>query len=75
LISGISAKRFGRDPAAVTLAKTAFQVTGHSTCHRGQVNRRLRELGADPPLADYIAWLWIGRPAAEWADGSGQTAG
>jgi len=57
------------------LAKTAFQVTGHSTCHRGQVNTRLRELGAYPPLVDYIAWLWLGRPAADWGGVSGQTAG
>lgn len=59
-------KRFGREPAAVTLGETAFQVTSHSTYHRGQVNTRLRELGVDPPLVDYIVWLWLGRPAAEW---------
>jgi uncharacterized damage-inducible protein DinB len=59
-------KRFGREPDAVTLAETAFQVTSHSTYHRGQVNTRLRELGVEPPLVDYIAWLWLGRPAAEW---------
>lgn len=64
------AKRFGRDPDAVTLAETAFQVTSHSTYHRGQVNTRLRELGAGPPLVDYIAWLWLGRPPAAWAAAS-----
>ena len=63
-------KRFGREPAPATLAETAFQVASHSTYHRGQVNTRLRELGAEPPLVDYIAWLWLGRPAAEWADNS-----
>ena len=60
------AKRFGREPQAVTLAETAFQVTCHSTYHRGQVNTRQRDLGVEPPLVDYIAWLWLGRPAAEW---------
>lgn len=59
-------KRFGREPAAVTLAETAFQVASHSTYHRGQVNTRLRELGVEPPLVDYIAWLWLSRPGAEW---------
>jgi uncharacterized damage-inducible protein DinB len=68
------AKRFGRDPEPVTLAETGFQVTSHSTYHRGQVNTRLRELGVDPPLVDYIAWLWIGRPAAEWGGNDRQAA-
>jgi uncharacterized damage-inducible protein DinB len=56
----------GRPPHPTTLAETVFQVTSHSTYHRGQVNVRLRELGVEPPLVDYIAWLWSGRPAAEW---------
>lgn len=49
-----------------TLAETARQVAMHSMHHRGQVNARLRELGAEPPLVDYIAWIWRGRPAAPW---------
>lgn len=49
-----------------TLAETMFQVTNHSTYHRGQVNRRLRELGGNPPLVDFIAWVWTGKPAADW---------
>ena len=60
------AKRFGRDPEATTLRETMLQVPMHSTYHRGQVNMRLRELGAEPPLTDYIAWIWMGKPAAEW---------
>ena len=49
-----------------TLMETILQVALHSTYHRGQVNTRLRELGAEPPLTDFIAWIWMGRPAAEW---------
>ena len=49
-----------------TLTETILQVALHSTYHRGQVNTRLRELGAEPPLTDFIAWIWMGRPAAEW---------
>lgn len=49
-----------------TLAETARQVAMHSMHHRGQVNARLRELGAEPPLVDYIAWIWRGRPDAPW---------
>ena len=57
--------RFGK-LAPTTLRETMLQVPLHSTYHRGQVNTRLRELGAEPPLVDYIAWLWMGKPAAEW---------
>jgi uncharacterized damage-inducible protein DinB len=60
-------KRLGRGFDAPTLGDTLFQVTSHSTYHRGQVNTRLRELGGEPPLVDYIAWVWFGRPAAAWS--------
>ena len=60
------ARSLGREPAAPTMAETMLQVAMHSTYHRGQVNARLRELGIGPPLTDYIAWLWFGRPAPEW---------
>lgn len=49
-----------------TLPETAVQVALHTMHHRGQVNARLRELGAEPPLVDYIAWIWRGRPAPPW---------
>lgn len=57
-------EREGRRFELPTLAETMFQVTSHSTHHRGQVNARLRELGAEPPLVDFIAWVWLGKPAA-----------
>jgi uncharacterized damage-inducible protein DinB len=56
----------GREPENTTLGQTAQQVAMHSLYHRGQVNARLRELGGEPPLVDYIAWLWLGRPSADW---------
>ena len=59
-------ERLGRPPAGTTLGDTVFQVTGHSTYHRGQVNARLRELGGEPPLVDYIAWVWFDRPTPVW---------
>jgi uncharacterized damage-inducible protein DinB len=55
-----------RDITTPTLAETIFQVTSHSTYHRGQVNVRLRELGGEPPLVDYIAWVWFSRPEPAW---------
>jgi uncharacterized damage-inducible protein DinB len=59
-------ERFGRMPEFTTLGDTCFQVASHSTYHRGQVNARLRQLGAEPPLVDYIAWIWLGRPVPAW---------
>lgn len=56
------ASMLGREPDAPTLAETIFQVTSHSTYHRGQVNARLREVGGEPPLVDFIAWVWFGKP-------------
>jgi uncharacterized damage-inducible protein DinB len=64
--AGRFAQRLGREPASPTLAETILQVAMHSTYHRGQVNARLRELGIEPPLTDYIAWVWFGRPEPQW---------
>lgn len=58
--------KFGRTFQPTTVGDTIFQVTSHSTYHRGQVNARLREVGGHPPLVDYIAWIWFGRPAPNW---------
>ena len=55
-----------RTAAPTTLWETMLQITSHSSHHRGQVVTRIRALGADPPLVDYIAWLWLGRPAPDW---------
>jgi uncharacterized damage-inducible protein DinB len=55
-----------RPPAPVTIGESALQVIIHSAHHRAQVNARLRDLGAEPPAIDYIVWLWLGRPNAEW---------
>ena len=60
------AEHLGTTPHGTSLADTCFQVTSHSTYHRGQVNTRLREVGSEPPLVDYIAWAWLGKPDAEW---------
>ena len=64
--AAIVEKQLGRAPEANTLGETAMQVVFHTLYHRGQINARLRELGGTPPLVDYIAWVWLGRPAAEW---------
>ena len=61
-------ERIGREAAVPMLADTLYQVVAHTTYHRGQVNRRIRELGGEPPLVDYIAWIWSGKPEPEWSD-------
>lgn len=59
-------QRLGRAPEATTMGETVLQVALHSLYHRGQVNAQLRSAGAEPPLVDYIAWVWLGRPGADW---------
>ena len=49
-----------------TLAETILQISSHTTYHRGQVNKRLRELEGEPPLTDFVAWIWMDRPAPDW---------
>ena len=49
-----------------TLEETMLQVASHSTYHRGQINTRFRELGGDPPSVDFIVWVWLGKPKADW---------
>jgi uncharacterized damage-inducible protein DinB len=58
--------QLGRPPSTTTLGDTCFQVTSHTTHHRGQVCTRLRGLGVEPPPVDYIGWVWFGKPAPEW---------
>ncbi|MGE5361285.1 MAG: DinB family protein [Bacteroidales bacterium] len=62
-----AAERMGRpSAAATTIGETMIQVASHSTHHRGQVATHLRQLGVDPPLTDFIAWTWLGKPAPDW---------
>ena len=58
-------KQFG-SVVPSTMSESAWQVVSHTTYHRGQVATRLRELGGEPPLVDFLVWVWGGRPAPEW---------
>jgi uncharacterized damage-inducible protein DinB len=49
-----------------TLEETMMQVASHSTYHRGQINTRFRELGGEPASVDFIVWVWLGKPNADW---------
>jgi len=61
--SRMFSRELGREAAPTTLMDTLVQVPAHSLYHRGQVNRRLREIGGEPPLVDFIVWKWLGEPA------------
>ena len=64
--AGMVEKQLGYPPSGTTVCETVLQVVLHSTYHRGQINARLKEVGGSPPLLDYIAWLWMGKPAPDW---------
>lgn len=59
-------RNLGFEIANPSLGQTLLQVTAHSSYHRGQVNSRLRELGIDPPMTDFIAWVWARKPSPSW---------
>jgi uncharacterized damage-inducible protein DinB len=61
-------KKLGITFVKPTVAETIVQVVNHTTHHRGQVQARLRALGGEPQLVDYIAWVWFGKPSPEWRD-------
>jgi uncharacterized damage-inducible protein DinB len=45
-------------PAGVLL----LQAITHSQHHRGQNASRMRQLGATPPMTDFVIWHALGRP-------------
>jgi uncharacterized damage-inducible protein DinB len=64
--SDMVAGKLGFRIADPSLGQTIMQVYAHSVYHRGQVNARLRELGIEPPMTDYIAWVWAHKPSPAW---------
>lgn len=61
-------ERYGK-AQPTTVRDGVVQVATHTTYHRGQLAARVREAGGEPPLSDYIVWVWAGRPEAEWSGG------
>lgn len=60
------AEQFGTVHPA-TVSESVLQVSLHSTHHRGQLSTLLRELGGEPPTSDFITWIWLGKPGADWS--------
>jgi len=63
---GLVGEKLGFEVRSPKLGEALVQVFVHTAYHRGQVNMRLREIGIDPPMTDYIAWVWAGKPSATW---------
>jgi uncharacterized damage-inducible protein DinB len=61
-------RKIGKKVIPATLEETMFQVASHSTYHRGQINTRFRELGGEPAMVDFIAWVWLGKHKSEWGE-------
>ena len=55
-----------RQGLPATLSESVWQVLSHSTYHRGQIATRIRELGGEPPLVDFLYWVWSDKPTPEW---------
>ena len=64
----LAERKIGKKVVPATLEETMFQVALHSTYHRGQINTRFRELGGEPAMVDLIAWVWLGKPKAEFGE-------
>jgi len=59
-------QKWNREAQSHTVSESMLQVALHTAHHRGQVCKRLRQVGGEPPLIDFIVWLWAGRPVADW---------
>ena len=45
------------------MGETVLQVWAHTAHHRGQLALQIRDLGGEPPLVDYVVWIWTGAPS------------
>jgi uncharacterized damage-inducible protein DinB len=57
---------FRESPLQLSVEQALIQAAMHSHYHRGQNATRMRELGGEPPLTDFVAWLLKGKPAPAW---------
>ena len=73
--AGRIAEILGRLPEDANLAETILQVAVHSSHHRGQVSKRLREIGGKPKIIDFIAWTWTGKPLPVWGNITSKNTG
>ena len=58
----IDLPRGPRGPFQAPAGALLLQAITHSQHHRGQNASRMRQLGGNPPMTDFIAWYALGRP-------------
>ena len=56
----------GKEPRNTLLHETIMQMIQHTTYHRGQLNKRFREMNEEPVMSDFIYWAWIEKPIVEF---------
>jgi len=59
-------EKLGKPAGPSSLTQQILQVVLHSTYHRAQVNKIIREIGGEPPLTDFIFWIWTEKPEGKW---------
>ncbi len=64
--AGMLKRVIGKEANKTQLNETIMQLIQHSTYHRAQINKRIREIGEQPAATDYIYWAWIGKPEVEF---------
>ncbi|HXB70205.1 MAG TPA: DinB family protein [Candidatus Acidoferrales bacterium] len=58
----IALPRGPNGPFAAPAGVLLLQALTHSQHHRGQNASRMRQLGAAPPMTDFVVWYALGRP-------------
>jgi uncharacterized damage-inducible protein DinB len=58
----IALPRGPRGPFEAPAGVLLLQALTHSQHHRGQNASRMRQLGATPPMTDFVVWYALGRP-------------
>jgi uncharacterized damage-inducible protein DinB len=60
---GSAQYRGPKGPFEVPAGVLLLQALTHSQHHRGQNVSRMRQLGATPPMTDFVIWYALGRPS------------
>ena len=62
LEAAVSLPRGPQGPFQAPAGVLLLQAITHSQHHRGQNASRMRQLGVQPPMTDFVIWYAIGRP-------------
>lgn len=62
LEKSIAIPRGPKGPFNAPVGVLLLQAIMHNQHHRGQNTARMRELGATPPMTDFVVWYALGKP-------------